>query len=60
MAGVKRLVRCRMHDRLSNPCPNEAVVEDADILICARHLAKATALMNEIRAAVSKAGVKTP
>ena len=54
---TERAVRCRMTDRLHNPWPNEAVVPDAEVLLCAKHLGRAAALMNEIRAAASKAGV---
>jgi hypothetical protein len=58
MNETKRAVRCRYLDRLNNPCPNAAVVEDADILICAKHLAKAARLWNEVKAAAIAAGVK--
>ena len=58
MTTTKRLVRCKMTDRNGNPCTGAALVEDAEILICAKHLARASALMTEIKAAAAKAGVK--
>lgn len=58
MTVTKRLVRCKMTGRTGNPCPNPALVEDAEILICAKHLARASALMTEIKASAAKAGVK--
>lgn len=42
-----RLVRCRVHNRLGNPCTGEAVDPDAELLICARHLAEAQRLIHE-------------
>lgn len=35
-----RKVRCRVHDRLGNRCPNEAL---SDYGMCAKHLAGAAA-----------------
>jgi hypothetical protein len=58
MTETKRLARCKMTDRFSNPCSNPAVVPDAEILICAKHLTRASALMAEIKAAAAKAGVR--
>lgn len=42
-----RLVRCRVHNRLGNPCTGEAVDPEAELLICARHLAEAQRLIHE-------------
>lgn len=36
-----RIVRCRVHNRLGNPCTGEAVDPEGELLICARHLAAA-------------------
>lgn len=36
-----RIVRCRVHNRLGNPCTGEAVDPTAELLICSRHLAAA-------------------
>lgn len=41
----ERIVRCRVLNRLSNPCTGEAVDPDAELLICARHLAMAQRLI---------------
>lgn len=45
-----RAVRCRYHDRLDNPCPNEAAVSDPDagIQLCPRHLLEAHTLFVEM------------
>lgn len=42
-----RLVRCRVHNRLGDPCTGEAVDAGAELLICARHLAEAQRLIHE-------------
>lgn len=42
---TERLVRCRVHNRMGDPCSGEAVDADADLLICTRHLAEAQRLI---------------
>jgi hypothetical protein len=42
---TERLVRCRVHNRMGDPCSGEAVDSDADLLICTRHLAEAQRLI---------------
>jgi len=42
-----RLTRCRMTDRLHNPCTAEALDPDAPVLICTRHAALVLALINQ-------------
>lgn len=44
---TERLVRCRVHNRLNNPCTGEAVDPTAELLICSRHLAEAQRLIHE-------------
>lgn len=44
---TERLVRCRVHNRLNDPCSGEAVDPQAELLICARHLAEAQRLIHE-------------
>ncbi|BBA99253.1 hypothetical protein RVR_5793 [Actinacidiphila reveromycinica] len=43
----ERIVRCRVHNRLNDPCSGEAVDPDAELLICTRHLAEAQRLIAE-------------
>jgi hypothetical protein len=40
-----RIVRCRVHNRMGDPCSGEAVDADADLLICLRHLGEAQRLI---------------
>lgn len=40
-----RIVRCRVHNRLNDPCSGEAVDPNAELLICTRHLAEAQRLI---------------
>lgn len=42
-----RIVRCRVLNRLGNPCSGEAVDPAAELLICPRHLAAAQRLIHE-------------
>lgn len=42
-----RIVRCRVHDRMNNPCSAEAVDPGADLLICIAHLAEAQRMYAE-------------
>lgn len=44
---TERIVRCRVHNRLNNPCTGEAVDPEAELLICSRHLAEAQRLVSE-------------
>jgi hypothetical protein len=44
---TERLVRCRVHNRRNDPCSGEAVDPQAELLICARHLAEAQRLIHE-------------
>lgn len=48
---TERIVRCRVVDRLGNRCTGEAVVADAELKICVRHLAEAKRLLDEVLAA---------
>ena len=48
---TRRVPRCRVLDSHSNPCPNPALVEDAEILLCSKHLARAGRLWNQVKAA---------
>jgi hypothetical protein len=42
-----RIVRCRVLNRLSDQCTGEAVDPQAELKICARHLAEAQRLIHE-------------
>jgi hypothetical protein len=47
-ATTARIRRCRMRNRLDNPCPNPALSDDEKtIAICAKHAAKVMELINE-------------
>jgi hypothetical protein len=41
----ERIVRCRVNNRMGDPCSGEAVDPNADLLICVRHLAEAQRLI---------------
>jgi hypothetical protein len=41
-----KYVTCRVVDRLGNRCTGEAVMADAELLICTRHLAEAQRLIH--------------
>lgn len=46
--ATKRAARCRMHDRLDNPCPNPVIDEDPNaIQICPSHALRAAQLLVE-------------
>lgn len=49
-----RIVRCRVHNRMGNPCSDEAVDPDAELLICVRHLAEAQQLINDALRATAR------
>lgn len=54
---TERIVRCRVHGKLNDPCSGEAVDPGAELLICTRHLAQAQRLIHEAMQRVSaKAG----
>jgi hypothetical protein len=42
---TERIVTCRVLNRHSNQCTGEAVDPEAELLICARHLAEAQRLI---------------
>lgn len=42
-----KYVTCRVLNRLGNQCTAEAVSADAELKICARHLAEAMRLIHE-------------
>lgn len=48
--SATRAVRCRYRNRLNDPCPNPAAVEDPDagIQLCPRHLLEAHTLFVEM------------
>lgn len=56
--STSRIVRCRVLDKRSNPCTGEAVVPDAPLLICQKHLGEAMRLVAEVQAAAAKARVE--
>jgi nitrite reductase/ring-hydroxylating ferredoxin subunit len=51
-----RIVRCRVHNKLNDPCSGEAVDPDAELLICTRHLAAAQRLIRAAFQRAAKAG----
>lgn len=55
-----RIVRCRVTNRWGNPCGGEAVVPDADLKICTRHLAEAMRLISEVQQRTRDNARKTP
>lgn len=48
-------VTCRVLNRHGNQCTGEAVVPDAELKICARHLGEAQRLIHEAFQAAGKA-----
>lgn len=53
-----RIVRCRVHNRLNDPCSGEAVDPDAELLICTRHLAQAQRLIHAAYQRATDKGAK--
>lgn len=51
--------RCRMRNRLDNPCPNPALDPEAEVLICVKHAARVMRLVAEQRAAARTATRRT-
>lgn len=48
IATPDRIRRCRMRDRLGNPCPNPTLSDDEmAIAICGKHAAKVMELVRE-------------
>lgn len=44
---VAQYVTCRVLNQHGNQCTGEAVIHDAELKICARHLAEAQRLIHE-------------